>query len=210
MRWITAYDDDNGATDPDAWESVEITPLAPVTATRRPRAALAGGLLVLGVVVGAGLWPVGSARPAAGTGSEQCPAATDATSAAGGVGSSSVPANKPDVPLAASVIEKKPPLAILMPSPGEVILGPWVAIAGRVDIAGRGPAEVVGPWIHVDIVIGGELVGEADLRVAGHGFAGSIPIVEQARGRVAGIRISDSRRVDHVLVEQKVVLGPGR
>jgi hypothetical protein len=210
MRWITAYDDDHGAVDPGAWESVEITPVAPVTATGRPWAALAAGLLVLGVVVGAGLWPVASARPAAGTGSEQCPAATNATSAAGGVGPSSVPASKPDVPLATSVIETRPPIVLLMPGPGEVILGPWIALAGRVNGTRRGPAVASASWVHVVIVLSDAMVGEADLRVVGQGFAGSIPIVEQARGNVAEIRISDGRNPDHTLVDQKVVLGPGR
>ena len=206
MRWITADDDDQGAADADAWESVEITPVAPVTATRRPRAALAGGVLVLGVVVGAGLWPVGSAGPAADTGTAQCPA-TDATPAAGGAG--------PSIDIsptgeAHSVIEPKPPIVVLMPAPGEVILGPWVALAGRVNGTRAGPAVANASWVHVVIALGDAMVGEADIRVVGQGFAGSIPIVEQVRGKVAEIRISDGRRLDQVLVEQTVVLGPGR
>jgi len=207
MRWITAYDD-QGAADPDAWESVEITPVAPVTATRRPWAALGAGLLVLGVAVGAGLWPVGSAGPATGTGTEQC-FATGARPAAGGANPSVDGALKADVPMPSSVIETKAPIVFLMPAPGEVILGPWVALAGRVNGTRPGPAVANASWVHVVIVLGDEMVGEADLRVVGQGFAGLIPIVEQARGRVAEIRISDSRRVDHVLVAQGVVLGPG-
>jgi hypothetical protein len=206
MRWITAYDDDHGATDPDDWESVEITPVAPVTATRRPRAALAAGVLVLGIVVGAGLWPVGSAGPATDTGTGQCPA-TDATSAAAGAGPSIDISPKGE---AHSVIEPKPPIVVLMPAPGEVILGPWVPLAGRVNGTRAGPAVANASWVHVVIVLGDAMVGEADLRVVGQGFAGSMPIVEQARGKVAEIRISDGRNPDHVLVEQTVVLGPGR
>lgn len=209
MRWITAYDDDNGATDPDAWESVEITPVAPVTATRRPRAALAAGLLVLGVVVGVGLWPVGSAGPATDTGAEQC-FATDAIPSAGGAGPSIDSALKADLPLASSVSKTKPPIVLLMPVPGEVILGPWVALAGRVNGRRPGPAVANASWLHVVIVLGDAMVGEADLRVVGQGFAGSIPIVEQARGKVAEIRISDARRPDQILIKQKIVLGPDR
>jgi hypothetical protein len=209
MRWITAYDDDHGATDPDAWESVEITPVAPITATRRPKAALAAGLLVLGVVVGAGLWPVGSAGPATDTGAEQC-LATGATPAAGGDSPSIDSAIKADLPLATSVIETKPPIVLLMPAPGEVILGPWVALAGRVNERRPGPAVANASWIHVVIVLGDATVGEADLRVVGQSFAGSIPIVEQARGKVAEIRISDARRPDQILIKQKIVLGPDR
>jgi hypothetical protein len=208
MGWITAYDD-HGATDPDAWESVEITPVAPVTATRRPRAALAAGLLVLGVVVGAGLWPVGSAGPATDTGTDQCFAA-GARPAVGGAGPSIDSALKADGPLASSVIETKAPIVLLMPAPGEVILGPWVALAGRVNGTRPGPAVANASWVHVVIALGDAMVGEADLRVVGQAFAGSIPIVEQARGNVAEIRISNGRNPAHILVQQKVVLGPGR
>jgi hypothetical protein len=209
MRWITAYDDDHGAAAPDAWESVEITPVAPVTATRRPRAGLAAGLLVLGVVVGAGLWPVGSAGPATETGNEPC-FATRGRPAAGGADPSVDSAFKADVPLASSLIETKAPIVLLMPAPGEVILGPWVALAGRVDGTRPGPAVASASWVHVVIVLGDAIVGEADLRVVGQGFAGSIPIGEQARGKVAEIRISDGRNPDHMLVVRKVVLGPDR
>jgi hypothetical protein len=209
MRWITASDDDHGTADPDAWESVEITPVAPVTATRRPRAALAAGLLVLGVVVGAGLWPVGSAGPATETGTQPC-VATGAGPAAGGADPSMDSALKADVPVASSVIETKAPIVLLMPAPGEVILGQWVALAGRVNGTRPGPAVANASWVHVVIVLGDAMVGEADLRVVGQGFAGSIPIVEQARGRVAEIRISDARNPDHMLLGRKVVLGPGR
>lgn len=207
MRWITAYDDDDGATDPDSWESVEITPLAPVTATRRPKAALATGLVVLGVVVGAGLWPVGSAGPATNTGTEQCLAA-EATPATGGADPSIDSALKADTPLATSVIETKPPIVLLMPEPGDVILGSLAALAGRVNGTRSGPAVANASWLHVVIVVGDALVGEADLRVVGQGFAGSIPIVEQARGQVAEVRISDARRPDQILIKQKIVLGP--
>jgi hypothetical protein len=108
------------------------------------------------------------------------------------------------------VIEAKPPIVLLMPAPGEVILGPWVALAGRVNGRRPGPAVANASWLHVVIVLGDAMVGEADLQVVGQGFAGSIPIVEQARGKVAEIRISDARRPDQILIKQKIVLGPDR
>lgn len=208
MRWTMADDGDQGTADTGVWTSVETTPIAPVTATGHPRATLAGGLLVLSVVVGAGLAPVMFAGPPPDVVTQRCPA-TVATPEGTGADPSVDSAGKVDVPMPASVIEPRPRIALLMPSAGEVVLGRSVLVAGRVNVGRPQPGVASTSSLRVVIVIGETIVGEADLPVGGNGFAGSMTVSEQAAGEVAEIRISDRGRPDQILLEHEVVLGPG-
>lgn len=208
MPWNLADTGNEGTADRGAWETVEITPIGPVAPIRRQRAALAGGLLVLAAVVGVGLWPMDAPGPPVDAGDEQCPVTEPKPAGVGASPSIDVApnANATRAPLA---VATNPSIVVLMPAPEEVILGAVVAVAGRVEGVRPGPAGARASWIHVVIVAGDAMLGEADLRVVGQSFIGWVPVDAPARGQVADVRFSDGRRPDRILFEQEVVLGPG-
>lgn len=208
MRWNITDDGDHGTAGLGVWESVEITPIAPVATTGRPRATLAGGLLVFVAIVGAGLWPGMVAGPPADAGAQPCPTPR-ATPGDAGTGPSIEGTVAPGVPEPTSMILMRPLVSLFMPLPGEVVLGASVLVAGRVT-TGRPRTDVASSSsLHVVIVVEGTPIGEADIPVNGDEFVGSLHVIEQARGTIAEIRISDGRRPDQILVQQTLVLGPG-
>lgn len=209
MRWNVVDTRDQVTADVGEWESVEITPVAPVAATRYPRVTIAGGLLVLGAIVGFGFWPAESSGPAIDLGTGECSPISASPAAAGASPSRDRP---PDfgLPSVPPVFEKRFPIVVLMPAPEEVVLGAQVVVAGRVNGTGPGPAEATASRLHVAILAGANLIGEADFDVIGAAFAGSIPVVEQTRGQIVELRVSDGRRPSQVLMTHHFVLGPGR
>lgn len=210
MGWNVTTTDDLAASDTEAWETIEVAPLARVGSIRRKGATLAGGLLVLGAVVGAGLWPVGSEPSQTGSEAETCPPTEDAVSSPPGAMSAIGPTPLADASTHPSPIVARSPIVLIMPAHGEVVLGDVMAIAGRVTQTRDGPGEANVEWLHVVITTGAAVLGEADLRVVEQGFVGWVPIDAPARGQSGDVRISDGRRPDHILFEQEVVLGPGR
>jgi len=200
MQWNEPHTRDASAEDDRAWVTVEIAPVAQVAAKGRPRVTLVGGLLVLGILVGVGIWPLGSAVPVASLGNAHDCATTP----------SATPVEletDADLPVGASVAAP-PPIVLLMPAEGEVVVGTVIPLAGRVSGPRPGPAEAQPASLHVVIVIGDAILGEADVQVAGHGFVGAIQVPEPSRGRIADLRISDGRHPDQVLLQQRFVLGP--
>ena len=203
MRRNVTDTPDQGSADVGTWETVEITPVARVAAIRRQSTMLVGALLVVGAVAGAGLWPVDSAIRQTDSGTGPCLATTTSTPAV----HATIDAGPP---VAASVdVTPWPLIVVLMPAEGEVILGPVIAVAGRISGPGPGPARAQPGWLHVAIVVDDGVIGEADLQVIGRGFVGSVPVVERARGQSVDMRVSDPRRPDRALLEQRFTLGPG-
>lgn len=200
MQWNEPDPRDASAEDDGAWETVEIAPLARIAAKGRPSLTLVGGLLVLGTLVGVGIWPLESAVPQASSSFPHDCATT--------------PSAKPveveiaaDLPAAESVAAP-PRIVLLMPAEGEVVVGTVIPLAGRISGPRPGPAEAQPAILHVVIVIGDAILGEADVQVAGHGFVGAIQVPEPSQGRIADLWISDGRDPDQVLLQQRFVLGP--
>ncbi len=204
MRW---NDTDQGlqlAADIAPWETVEVIPIAPLSAGRRESVTVLGGLLVLGAVVAAGLWAGEASVPRSVSGSEASLPTSRATS---GVDPT---IDHPGAPSASTVVVASPhPIGILLPAADEVILGSVIVVAGRVGDPRPGPARLRPSVLHVAVVSGEVVLGEADLRVVDQTFVGSLQVLERTRGQVVILRVSDRQRPDRILIEQRFVLGPG-
>jgi hypothetical protein len=187
-----------------SWEDLDTTPIALVAGNRRSAATLVGAVLALGVVVGAGLWPIDSAAPLMEPAAAVCLESP---------GPEIVDDDMPDgvPPAAASVAITPPPSTdVLMPGDGDVVLGPSVAVAGHAHGLRSGSQNVDPAALLVSVLIGDEMVGQAEVAIVDGQFVGTIEVVEQAEGRIAELQVSDSRRPEQVIVTRTFVLGPTR
>jgi hypothetical protein len=202
MRWnVTDLEDQPAGVDTAAWETVEIMPVAPVAAMGRTSATLVGALLVFLAVIGAGLTSLDSPTPG------DDPGGGIFMDAAGADPVAQV-TNEAATPCARSAVATASALMVIMPAEGEVILGEIVPIAGRIVRTRPDGGDVQPSAIHVSVVAGGTELGGADLTLVGAAFAGSIQVVEQGRGQIVELRVSDRDHPNEVLLEQRFVLGP--
>jgi hypothetical protein len=184
------------AGDPPPPEIVELTGTAARLGPGRSVTWLVCGTVVLGMVVGLGL--VGRMETRVGSGGN---GPGKAAVARGDVAHESLIPGSNDVrpapPGLGTTPGSTPPrhqrIVILLPAPGEVILGAIVPVAGR--IAGPGPPRgVVLTVVHVAIVAENTTLGEADLPIVGGRFAGWVEVMAPVRGRVVVIRAWDALR----------------
>ena len=191
-------------TEAGSWEDLGFTPIAPVAGNRRSAATLLGAMLAFGVVVGAGLWPIGAAAPLIEPAIAACLQSPDSEIV-------DDPTTETNAPAEASVAIT-PPLSteVLMPSEGEVVLGPRVTVAGHVHGLRHDGHSVRPATLSVSVLIGDEVVGRADVAIVHGQFIGTIDVMEQAEGRIAELMVRDIRRPDQVMVVRTFVLGPAR
>ncbi len=184
-------------------EIVELTGATTELGPGRTVAWLACGAFILAVVVGLGV----AGRMGVGVGSSDGPVPGDPASAPGGPTTVSPRALGP-TPGSSG----RPPqqIVILLPAPGEVILGGLVPVAGRIE--GPGPPRGMTPvtMVHVAIAAGNTTFGEADLPVDGGRFAGWVEVTVPVRGRVVEVRAWDALRLNVPASIQTVVLGAKR
>ncbi len=195
-------------------EIVELTGATTELGPGRATAWLACGAVVLTVVVGLGV----AGRMGVGVGSSDGPVPGDPASAPGGpttVSQATVPHDAGPSPRALGPTpgsSGRPPqqIVILLPAPGEVILGGLVPVAGRIE--GSGPPRGMTPetMVHVAIAAGNTTFGEADLPVDGGRFAGWVEVTVPVRGRVVEVRAWDALRLNVPASIQTVVLGAKR
>jgi hypothetical protein len=191
MRWNDTDQGLQSAADIEPRETVEVIPIAPLAAGRRESVTVIGGLLVLGAVVGVGLWAGEASVPRSVSGSEASLTTSGATSGADPT------IDHPGAPSASSVVVATPPqIVILLPAADEVILGSVIVVAGRVGDPRPGPAQLHPSVLHVAVINGDVVVG-------------SLQVLERTRGQVVILRVSDRQRPDRILIEQRFVLGPG-
>jgi len=190
-------------------ETVELTGATAELGPGRTLVWLACAAVTLGMVAGLGF----AGRLETGVRSGAQPAGNSA-GASGGAVSLSLAAGSDVVPPATrgpgaasrSASAAPQQIVILLPGPGEVILGHLVPVAGRA--VGQGPPRGATPLtlVHVAIASENTNVGEAELPVVAGRFAGWVEVTAPMRGRVVEIRAWDPLHSDGAATIQSFVL----
>jgi len=188
--------------DQDSWLPTidELTVPSSRVRPTKPIIRLASCVAALAAVVGVGLvgrdvigpGPMSGLDPAASlTGPVEAPSTT------GGTGPSSQRTRPRLV------------IVILLPGPGDVVLGSVVPVAGSVAVSGA-PRGVSKPGdVRVTISAGGAILGEATLPLVDGRYVGWVRVVAPARGVIADIRVQDPRLPGREASSREFVLQAG-
>ncbi|MCI0584963.1 MAG: hypothetical protein L0227_19075 [Chloroflexi bacterium] len=100
-------------------------------------------------------------------------------------------------------------ITIVLPGPGDVVVGSVVPVAGSVAVSGA-PRGIGRPHeVSVTISDGAAILGQATLPVIDGRYAGWIRVSAPRRGVVAEIQVCDQSRVTPVVASLEVVLQAG-